>query len=459
MIFEKATTQYSQIVSNTVIDEAREFSAQVSDSHGRSKEEEGCNVQRDTATDHESFVEEEPIEQEFVVAEENEESQPVQGIVENAQPEIKTRKRKLISLRDTLDELENEIVGYEKQSINSVIEEKMDMKKEFLELKKETLDRCRKGHAINIELDVCSLMSLSNIFVVTRIAEQPDSKTVHLSNEATKVRQAFFLENLSDIRFNDDTYKALKAIIDKYLPEEFEVSDVEWEKVDLDCKIELLQLAKKANIYDRAGIEAIINFLTYSSNHNIKLSSESHLESNFVHPIVYPIFKSSISVPHSSNKSISKQKELDPSRRPDYVSDCHYNREFDFTSMFGELKHLNSYDQLDLYRIAYFCQKTMHENGLKMSIGFQTKRDKMRFFAMQEQFGIDFFIEVANTHVPLRRSDVKNMLLDLNGYSRLSYLQRNYCISDENLKARKKHPVVDMHLFKTLIAQDKKTKN
>lgn len=66
--------------------------------------------------------------------------------------------RKLISLRDTLDELENEIVGYEKQSISSVIEEKVDMKKEFLELKKETLDRGRKGHAINIELDVYSLM-------------------------------------------------------------------------------------------------------------------------------------------------------------------------------------------------------------------------------------------------------------------------------------------------------------
>ncbi|KAL7319965.1 hypothetical protein PS15m_003039 [Mucor circinelloides] len=265
------------------------------------------------------------------------------------------------------------------------------MKKEFLELKKETLERCRKGQAINIELDVCSLMSLSNIVIVTRTEEQPNSKAIHLSNEATKVRRAFFSENLSGIRFNDDTYQALRAIIDKYLPEEFEVSDDEWEDVDLDCRIQLLQLAKKANIYDRAGIEAISNFLTYSSNHNIKLASENHLESNFVHPIIHPIFKSSISVPHSSNKSIAKQKESDPSRRPDYVSDCHYNREFDFTSVFGELKNLNSFDQLDLYRIAYFCQKTMHESGLKISLGFQTKKDKMRFFAMKEQFGIDFF--------------------------------------------------------------------
>ncbi|KAI9244747.1 hypothetical protein EDC94DRAFT_530702, partial [Helicostylum pulchrum] len=114
------------------------------------------------------------------------------------------------------------------------------------------------------------------------------------------------------------------------------------------------------------------------------------------------------------------QKESDPSRRPDYVSDCHYSREFDFTSMFGDLKQLSNYDQLDLCRIAYFCQKTMHESGLKMSLGFQTKKDKMRSFAMKEQFGIDFFIEVASTHVPLRRSDVRKMLLDLDGYSRLS---------------------------------------
>lgn len=72
-----------------------------------------------------------------------------------------------------------------------------------------------------------------------------------------------------------------------------------------------------------------------------------------------------------------KQKESDPSRRPDCVSESHFNREFDFTSMFGELKNLNGYDQLDLYRIAHFCQKTMHENGLKMSLGFQTKSKKV----------------------------------------------------------------------------------
>jgi hypothetical protein len=78
----------------------------------------------------------------------------------------------------------------------------------------------------------------------------------------------------------------------------------------------------------------------------------------------------------SSNKSISKQKESDQSRWPDYVSDCHFNREFDFTSMFGELKQVDNYDHLDFYRIAYFCQKAMHENGLKMSLGSQTKSKK-----------------------------------------------------------------------------------
>ncbi|KAG2236075.1 hypothetical protein INT48_006091, partial [Thamnidium elegans] len=133
-------------------------------------------------------------------------------------------------------------------------------------------------------------------------------------------------------------------------------------------------------------------------------------------------------------------------------------REFDFTSMFGELKQLSNYDQLDLYRIAYFCQKTMHESGLKMSLGFQTKKDKMRFFAMKEQFGIDFFIEVASAHVPLRRSDVRRMLLDLDGYSRLSYLQRSHCLPIEGSKAKKKHPVVDMYLFKSLNFQEKKAK-
>lgn len=57
-----------------------------------------------------------------------------------------------------MDELEDEIVEYENQPISSVIEEKLDMKKEFLGLKKETLDKYRKGHAINIELNISSLM-------------------------------------------------------------------------------------------------------------------------------------------------------------------------------------------------------------------------------------------------------------------------------------------------------------
>lgn len=83
----------------------------------------------------------------------------------------------------------------------------------------------------------------------------------------------------------------------------------------------------------------------------------------------------------------------------------------------------------------------------------------MRFFEMKEQFGIDFFfIEVASTHVPLRRSNIRKMLLDLDGYSRLLYLQRNHCLPVEDSKAKKEHPVVDMNLFKSLIFQEKKAK-
>jgi hypothetical protein len=80
----------------------------------------------------------------------------------------------------------------------------------------------------------------------------------------------------------------------------------------------------------------------------------------------------------------------------------------------------------------------------------------MRFFAMQEQFGIDFFIEVASTHVPLRRSDVRKMLLDLDGYSRLAFLQRNHCLPEKDFQPKKKHPIVPMDIFKSLISQEKK---
>ncbi|GAA5804657.1 hypothetical protein HPULCUR_010159 [Helicostylum pulchrum] len=141
---ENATTQYSQTISKTVIDEAKEFSA--------SKKEENCNIQRETAAEQEAIV-----EQEAVVG--HEEDQTTQGNAANFHSETKKQgKRKLISTNDALDELEDEIVEYEKQPISSVIEEKFDMKKEFLGLKKETLNKYRKGHAINIELNISSLM-------------------------------------------------------------------------------------------------------------------------------------------------------------------------------------------------------------------------------------------------------------------------------------------------------------
>ncbi|KAI9244732.1 hypothetical protein EDC94DRAFT_590688 [Helicostylum pulchrum] len=274
---------------------AEEVSAQISDS----------NAQRETT-----------VEQDAIDT----------GIVENVYSEPnKQSKRKVININDALDELEDQIIEYERQPIHS--EEKLDMKKEILGVKKDILDK-----------------SLSNIIVVTRMEQQLNSRTSHINTEANKVRHNFFRDNISDIKFNDDAHKSLKIILDyniyfqKYLPEEFDVSNAQWEEIDLDCRIDLLQLAKKATIYDRVAIEAISNFLTYSSNHDIKLSSESHLESSFIHPIIHPIFKSSTSVPHSSNKSITKQKESDPRRRPDYVSDCRYSGEFDFTLMFGELK-------------------------------------------------------------------------------------------------------------------------
>lgn len=83
----------------------------------------------------------------------------------------------------------------------------------------------------------------------------------------------------------------------------------------------------------------------------------------------------------------------------------------------------------------------------------------MRFFAMKEQFGIHFFFtEVASTHVPLRRSDVRKMLLDLDGYSRLSYLQRNHCLPVEDSKAKKKAPCCWHELVLKLYFSRKKAK-
>lgn len=59
-----------------------------------------------------------------------------------------------MNINDALDELEDQIVEYVNQPINS--EETLDMKKESLGLKKDILDKCRKGDKIDIELEISS---------------------------------------------------------------------------------------------------------------------------------------------------------------------------------------------------------------------------------------------------------------------------------------------------------------
>lgn len=122
-----------------------------------------------------------------------------------------------------------------------------------------------------------------------------------------------------------------------------------------ESRIKLLKLARKANKYEKSAIEVIVSLITLSTNNKLNRVSELHLSSSYIHTVISSIFGSSDVIPHCSNLLPHKQTETKSKERPDYVGDKYKNNEYDYSTLYGEIKTNENTSNLnqDLYRLAY----------------------------------------------------------------------------------------------------------
>lgn len=196
----------------------------------------------------------------------------------------------------------------------------------------------------------------------------------------------------------------------------------------------MLKLVRKANTYDKAAIEAIINTISSSTNNRLNRISELHLTSSYIHIIISSIFGSYNSVPHCSNllpcETATKSKE-----RPDYIYDKYTNHEYDYSTVYGKIKtgeNTSSVNQ-NLYRLAYFTKNAIDTNNLEMTQGFQATGTTIHSYAMTLQYeSVHVFMDIATLKIPTQRVGIRKLLLELDKISQLAHLHDKSCKPIEN---------------------------
>lgn len=158
------------------------------------------------------------------------------------------------------------------------------------------------------------------------------------------------------VKFNEKLYKRVKHILEEYfIYETNDELDEDTREKNNESRIKLLKLARKANKYEKSAIEVIVSLITLSTNNKLNRVSELHLSSSYIHTVISSIFGSSDVIPHCSNLLPHKQTETKSKERPDYVGDKYKNNEYDYSTLYGEIKTNENTSNLnqDLYRLAY----------------------------------------------------------------------------------------------------------
>lgn len=105
-----------------------------------------------------------------------------------------------------------------------------------------------------------------------------------------------------------------------------------------ESRIALLKLARKANKYEKAVIEVSVNLIPVSTNNNVNRVSELHLTSSYIHNVVSAMFGSANGIPHCFNLLPCETTKAGSKERPDYICGKYKNKEYEYSTIFGEIK-------------------------------------------------------------------------------------------------------------------------
>ncbi|KAI9024295.1 hypothetical protein CLU79DRAFT_100264 [Phycomyces nitens] len=119
-------------------------------------------------------------------------------------------------------------------------------------------------------------------------------------------------------------------------------------------------------------------------------------------------------------------------RRPDYKTDVYESYEFAYTTTFGEIKankDVSTGDNVvDFHRIAMFCKNAIDNFNLSTTIGFQVVGKTITFLAISLQYKhLYIFTEIVSLEIPLKKSDILNLVGRFDDLATLSYIHDNLC--------------------------------
>ncbi|KAG0735862.1 hypothetical protein G6F57_010181 [Rhizopus arrhizus] len=234
------------------------------------------------------------------------------------------------------------------------------------------------------------------------------------------IKQDFIQNHMLSIKFNEKLYKRVKHILEKYFV--YETND--------ESRIKLLILARKANEYEKSAIEVIVSLTTSSTNNKLNRVSELHLSSSYIHTMISSIFRSSNVIPHCSNLFPHEQTETKSKERSDYVCDKYKNHEYDYSTLYGEIKTNENTSNLNqgLYRLAYFTKNAIEMYNLGMCLSFQAIGTLVHFYPMTLQHQSSYvFMDIAALKIPTQCADLRNILLELGTIVQLSRLHDTLC--------------------------------
>ncbi|KAI8084181.1 uncharacterized protein B0P05DRAFT_466680 [Gilbertella persicaria] len=103
--------------------------------------------------------------------------------------------------------------------------------------------------------------------------------------------------------------------------------------------------------------------------------------------MINSIFGSSNAIPHCSNLLPHEETEAESKERPDYVCDKYKNQEYDYPTLYGEIKTNENISKLnqDLYRLAYFTKNAIETYNLGTCLSFQAIGALVHFYPMTLQ--------------------------------------------------------------------------
>ncbi|KAI9022720.1 hypothetical protein CLU79DRAFT_750374 [Phycomyces nitens] len=328
------------------------------------------------------------------------------------------KKRTRYSIHDFIADNESCILAFGKHK--KYIVNDTDVVLEFKKFQKNSIEHLKSASYIDPNYDLHRMLALSNILIVDKVTNSNIHPDILPKDTYRLMKQDFIKNHRRDIKFNAKLYQRVKRILEKYFfYKTSNESDESIREANNESRIKLLKLARKANKYEKAAIEVIVTLIPTSTNNKLNRVSELHLSSSYIHTVISSIFGSSDIIPHCSNILPCERTEGKSKERPDYICDKYTNQDYDYSTVYGEIKTSENTSNLnqDLYRLAYFSKNAVDTYNLGMCLSFQAIGTLVNFYSMTLQheateilLELDTLTQLAHIHDTLCKPIQKTIL-------------------------------------------------